>query len=306
MTSSKSIGNKIAEARKKMNLSQAELAQRVAISAQAVGKWERGESMPNIATFSRLAVILGVDLNYFACITVEPIETIKDIEVSKEEIGTIKNNATVRQYLSFNAIDLSNSDFAGVTMLKSRFKVCPLTNANFQGADLSGSIFQVLDAQNANFDKANLTDCIFSITEFQGASFDKPILKGTTFTLSGKGAIFSNAKFDGATFNTVDLKGTNFQNCEFFGTTFRLCEMEGMNLANNSFTDVVFEKCSIENLSFEGATLNNVTIISPWSITNKYYKKLTTIKFKGAIMDKFTYAMLQNMRIFNLTGVIIK
>ena len=47
MLNSNSIGNKIAEARKKINLSQAELAQQVSISPQAVGKWERGESMPD-------------------------------------------------------------------------------------------------------------------------------------------------------------------------------------------------------------------------------------------------------------------
>ena len=56
------IGNKIAEARKKANISQSGLAQRLFISAQAVGKWERGESMPDIITFNRLAEILGVDL----------------------------------------------------------------------------------------------------------------------------------------------------------------------------------------------------------------------------------------------------
>ena len=42
MLNSKSIGNKIVVARKNMNLSQAELANQVAISPQAVGKWERG------------------------------------------------------------------------------------------------------------------------------------------------------------------------------------------------------------------------------------------------------------------------
>ena len=306
MTSSKLIGNKITEARKKLNLSQAELAQRVSISAQAVGKWERGESMPDITTFSRLAVILNVDLNYFADITTWPADTSNEIEVTKEEINMIKNNTTIRQNLSFNAIDLGNSDFSGVTMLKSRFKVCPLVNANFQGAELSGTIFQVLDAQNANFDKANLSDCFFSITGLQGASFNKSVLKATTFSLSGKGAIFSNVKMEGTVFNTVDLKGTEFQKCEFIGSTFRFCEMEGMNLAGNSFTDVVFEKCSLENLSFEGSTLNNVTFESPWSITNKYYKKLSTIKFKGAVMDKVTYAMFQNKKIFDLSGVIIQ
>ncbi len=66
MLNTKMIGNKIAEARKKINISQAQLAQRLFISAQAVGKWERGESMPDIITFNRLAEILGVDLNYFS------------------------------------------------------------------------------------------------------------------------------------------------------------------------------------------------------------------------------------------------
>ena len=62
----KTIGNKIAQARKKVNMSQAQLAQLLFISPQAVGKWERGESIPDIITFNRLAEILGVDLNYFS------------------------------------------------------------------------------------------------------------------------------------------------------------------------------------------------------------------------------------------------
>ncbi len=305
MINSKFIGNKISEARKKLNISQAELAQKVSISAQAVSKWERGESMPDIATFSRLATILGVDLNYFADMNAEQTGTISHNEVNKDEVADIKNSHDFRQDLSFNAIDLSNSDFAGVTMLKSRFKVCTLANVNFQGANLTGSAFQVSDAQNTNFNEANLTDCIFSITDLQGAGFDKSVLKGTSFTISGKGAIFSNAKFDGASFSKVDLKGTAFQNCEFRGTTFRLCEMDGMNLANNSFSDVVFEKCSLENLSFEGSILNNVKFLTPWSISNRFYKKLATIKFKGAVIDKITYAQLQKLRVFDLTGVVI-
>ena len=61
MSLTKNIGNKIAEARRKVNLSQAQLAEKLFISAQAVGKWERGESMPDITTFDRLAEFLGVD-----------------------------------------------------------------------------------------------------------------------------------------------------------------------------------------------------------------------------------------------------
>lgn len=66
MLNSKSIGDKIATARKKSNLSQAELAQKILISPQAVGKWERGESLPDITILNRLAEIFGVDLNYFS------------------------------------------------------------------------------------------------------------------------------------------------------------------------------------------------------------------------------------------------
>ena len=56
------IGTRITDARKKLNLSQAQLAERLFISPQAVGKWERGESYPDIVTVNRLAEILGVDL----------------------------------------------------------------------------------------------------------------------------------------------------------------------------------------------------------------------------------------------------
>lgn len=47
MLKSTMIGDKITEARKKNNISQAQLAERLFISPQAVGKWERGESMPD-------------------------------------------------------------------------------------------------------------------------------------------------------------------------------------------------------------------------------------------------------------------
>ncbi len=82
MLNTKIIGNKITDARKKINISQAQLAERLFISSQAVGKWERGESMPDIITFNRLAEILGVDLNYFsesfqsAATEIAPVESL--------------------------------------------------------------------------------------------------------------------------------------------------------------------------------------------------------------------------------------
>lgn len=80
MLSSKMIGNKISEARKAKNLSQAELGDKIAISPQAVGKWERGESLPDILTLKRLADIFDVDLNYFISEEYSDSKTETDIQ----------------------------------------------------------------------------------------------------------------------------------------------------------------------------------------------------------------------------------
>ena len=66
MITAKSIGIKLTSARKSKNFSQSTLAQELAVSPQAVGKWERGESLPDIILLSRIAALLSVDLNYFS------------------------------------------------------------------------------------------------------------------------------------------------------------------------------------------------------------------------------------------------
>lgn len=108
MFNSKSIGNKIAEARKKNNLSQAELAQQIAISPQAVGKWERGESLPDISTLIRLAELVGVDLNYFS----DKFPS-KEIEETNETIK-IKEEDSKNPHWNMSQGNWENLDFSGL------------------------------------------------------------------------------------------------------------------------------------------------------------------------------------------------
>lgn len=62
----KIVGEKIAEGRKKLGLSQAEFAKRICISPQAVGKWERGESLPDIFMLGKIGEVIGnTDICYF-------------------------------------------------------------------------------------------------------------------------------------------------------------------------------------------------------------------------------------------------
>jgi len=56
-------GRKIAEARKSLNITQMELADRLNISYQAVSNWERGVSMPDISKLPELSEILDISVD---------------------------------------------------------------------------------------------------------------------------------------------------------------------------------------------------------------------------------------------------
>jgi len=58
------IANNITELRKAVPLTQAELAQKLNYSDKAVSKWERGESIPDVAVLKQIADLFGVTVDY--------------------------------------------------------------------------------------------------------------------------------------------------------------------------------------------------------------------------------------------------
>jgi len=52
------VGNRISEQRKKLGLTQEQLAESIGVSAQAVSKWENGHNLPDIDNLLELAAIL--------------------------------------------------------------------------------------------------------------------------------------------------------------------------------------------------------------------------------------------------------
>lgn len=58
------IAKNIAELRKKNGMTQAEFAEKLNYSDKAISKWERGESVPDIATLKQIAVMFGVTIDY--------------------------------------------------------------------------------------------------------------------------------------------------------------------------------------------------------------------------------------------------
>lgn len=147
------IGSKIAEALKKMNISQAQLAENLFISGQAVGKWERGESLPDILTLDRLAKILGVDLNCFSeNFPSAGYETTNGDSPWKQPAELSKGTQKNRHNWNMSRgnwvdADFSGADLTGVTMRFSAFAKNTVADAvwnrtTFNASHLSEIIFE--------------------------------------------------------------------------------------------------------------------------------------------------------------------
>jgi uncharacterized protein YjbI with pentapeptide repeats len=292
-----SIGNKISEARKALNLSQAQLAQKLSVSSQAVGKWERGESMPDIVTFTRLAKVLGVDLNYFSedfpssAAEKSPPELPADPPPVQEEPAVLSHSTERPVLIQFSGSNLPETDFAGVTAHHRKFDGSMLRGSDFAGADLTGSSFKGSDVREANFDGTNLTDCTLSASDLSGASFNKTILVRTVFNTSGLNrAKFIEANLVDVQLTYTDLRETVFEACSFYGVDFKYADLRKLCLDGQTFIDVRFDMAALNDVSFRGATLRNVSFLAAASLTNKYYRAIKTILFDGATMDKLTYA----------------
>ena len=57
------IGKFIAECRKKVNLTQMQLSEKLGITDKAISKWERGIAMPDTSIMLELCEILGISVN---------------------------------------------------------------------------------------------------------------------------------------------------------------------------------------------------------------------------------------------------
>ena len=67
------IGAVIAENRRAVPMTQAELADRLMVSHQAVSQWERGDTLPDITLIPAIAEALGIDINALFGVKSEPV-----------------------------------------------------------------------------------------------------------------------------------------------------------------------------------------------------------------------------------------
>ena len=91
------IGRFIAECRKKQNLTQIQLAEKLNITDRAVSKWETGKAMPDSSIMLDLCDVLGISVNDLLCGEVVAMDNYnKELENNLLEIIKQKEQADKR------------------------------------------------------------------------------------------------------------------------------------------------------------------------------------------------------------------
>lgn len=293
MLNTKMIGNRIAEARKKATISQAQLAERLCISSQAVGKWERGESMPDIITLNRLAEILGVDLNYFS----EGPESVSNektaVKVPKteaEELPVGKQKKLKWDMSSGNWVD---ADFSGLNNLNEKFGSSNMQRCKFIGSDLSELLLKSNNVDSCDFSESDISNSRFQNSNLVNNKFNSCKLNEAEFT----GSYIYDCDFTGADFTEVKVKSGGFEKNTFTNVVWESASFHSSYIANTVFEGTL-ENCSFENCAFKKVTFQNATLVNTF-FKNKSLKQ---IKFIDCQADRMTYEFLKNGKA-DLTGI---
>lgn len=293
MRNSNSIGNKIAEARKKNNLSQVELAQQVSISPQAVGKWERGESLPDITTLNRLADIFGVSLNYFADNDQTVEKEAKSAENKPNEGVFSKIKDTMGLNWNLSGESYKEADFSGIKNIKDKLSGSSFNKCNLSEADLSGITFKGNSIKDCNFFHSDLRNSKFYGSEIRASSFINASLIDASVDAS---------EIRNCDFSKADLSGITFLKSEFRNNKMEDSTWKHASFDNTQFTEITFsgllEDCSFSSCAFSKVTFKNATIKSSFF----KYCDLKRVEFLDCHTDKLTYQFLKNCKA-NLAGI---
>ena len=106
----KPISEKICELRKARSLTQEQLGAKLGISSQAISKWEKGESMPDIMLLPQLCEILGItaDTLLEVPLSVKKESCMSNLSKYAKEVGESK-----ALYEAIQACSCATSDWKG-------------------------------------------------------------------------------------------------------------------------------------------------------------------------------------------------
>ncbi len=289
MRNSKSIGNKIASARKRVNLSQAELGQQISISPQAIGKWERGESMPDITMLNKLTAIFKVDLNYFSdAIQESEVSTLdyKKIETPLSDNPTPHPNKKFDWNWDMSKGNWVDADFSGLKDLKEKFSGSNIKNCKFLNSELTDLIFKGNNIENSDFSGSDLRNSKIQASNISKNNFTASSFIDAEFETSEiYNCNFSNVNFSGVEFKTSDFRNNKIENAKWNLTSFKSTSLSEL-IFNGTLENCSFENCGFSKVVFENAILKNTFF--------KNNKNLKRVKFIDCKADRITFEFLKS------------
>ena len=110
------VAGNLAALRKARQLTQAQLAEQLHYSDKAVSKWERGESLPDLAVMKQLADFYGILIDDLL-LTPEEMEAISTI---RKAINGVRPDDSVDKIIDMFAKTHSNKEFVQMIQ-KTRF-----------------------------------------------------------------------------------------------------------------------------------------------------------------------------------------
>ncbi|MDR1795674.1 MAG: pentapeptide repeat-containing protein [Erysipelotrichaceae bacterium] len=309
------VGERISVARKLKNLSQTDLANLLSITPQAVGKWERGESMPDIVTFAKMAEVLEVDLNYFADGSMKTTEKPEPTEEAYEEPEEKPYSEPEQESEDPPFFDQPPHHHPGPD-----FDVPPFSNRsshfNMSFGSWRNSDFSNLSGLGRMFSASSISNCLFcgsSLKEVKmyGNSMKNNDFSSCDFTGSSlRGNSAANCDFTNCNFSDAKLDGCSFRNDNFdrancTNTLFKSVSLQNVNLSNCIFNKTAFIHVGFVNIVFEGELkdcrfedirrstrlkFENVTFLNCFF----RYCNLRNVTFENCKADKISLAFLRN------------
>ena len=294
MITPKSIGIKLTTARKGKNFSQATFAQELAVSPQAVGKWERGESLPDIIVLSRIAALLSVDLNFFSEQGSSPV-AIQEKELPQEWNTSELDSIDKKKKHNWNMSESNwiNVDFSGIKNIQERFHAANVKKCQFIAADLSGVQMKSNNLDLCDFSQAKLSGMLIQKSNFAHCSLKSANLKETEFLSSFLSSCdVTKSDLTKVLFAYTGIDKLNFEHVELNRTAF-----VNTRLSNVQFNGTM-DRCSFEKCSFSKVTFHKVKFLQ----TFFKYNDLKRVKFIDCEADRLTYELLKHGKA-DLTGI---
>ena len=293
MLNSLIIGARISDARKARGLSQTQLAAELNVSPQAVGKWERGESMPDIITFDRMTNVLGVDLNYFSenCAASGGRGDGSGDGGSRGgdpgTTGSRHHGPNGGKHHGFNMSGWSwkDADFSGLTGIGGKFNGANIQRCTFVGTDLAGIKLKGNTVIDNNFSGCDFSDSLISGSTLSKCRFNDSSLVNAKLS----GSLVLDCDFSNADFSEAVLKGSSFVRNNLSGVRWQNTTFSSMRFMETVFSGEI-NSCSFESCSFGKTSFQNV------SFSNTFFKNrsLKKVEFLNCKADNITLAFLKS------------